>query len=234
MHALIRKGNGEYYISAVFGYYSDKKNKDYYGTYYVVFDENKEKLIKQQTFNPKSKPNLELMVLIVEPDTAGWNEDEHGFGGVEFLSKDDIDYITYKGECPEDIMRKCHELDDSFQYTEYNEIHDAHDIDRLMNVSGYFHDAYIKEIKETENGLYVLFDGAWGCRIELYFEGDISYDLGYRADPENHDQWWYGSTMLIRDGFIYFIDDDDMTVEAIEPGYCWFKARKVKYKVIPD
>ena len=46
MHAIIRKGNGEYYISAVFGYYSDRKNKDYYGTYYVVFDEKKEKLIK--------------------------------------------------------------------------------------------------------------------------------------------------------------------------------------------
>lgn len=233
MHAIIRKGNGEYYISAVFGYYSDKKDKDYYGTYYVVFDENKERLIKQQTFNPKSKPNLDLMVLIVEPDTSGWNEDEHGFGGVDFLTKDEVDYITYKGECPEDIMRKCHEIDSSFRYKEYNEIHDDHDIERLMSVSGYFHDAYIAEKKETDGGLYVRFDDVWGCSIEMFFEGDVSYNTDSR-DSDDAEVWWYGSTMIRQGGYIYFVDDDDMKVEDIKPGYCWFKARTVKYRVIPD
>ena len=46
MHAIIRQGNGKYYISAVFGYYSDVKSEDDYQRYlesihtpyYVVFN----------------------------------------------------------------------------------------------------------------------------------------------------------------------------------------------------
>ena len=44
MHAIIRKGNGEYYTSAMFGYYSDKKSEYNYGAYYIVLDETKEHL----------------------------------------------------------------------------------------------------------------------------------------------------------------------------------------------
>lgn len=33
MHAIIRQGNGQYYISAVFGYYSDVKLEDDYQRY---------------------------------------------------------------------------------------------------------------------------------------------------------------------------------------------------------
>ncbi len=29
-------------------------------------------------------------------------------------------------------------------------------------------------------------------------------------------------------------DEDNMRVEDIREGYCWFKARKVAYRVIPD
>lgn len=36
------------------------------------------------------------------------------------------------------------------------------------------------------------------------------------------------------DGFVYFVDEDDMMVEKIEPGYCYFKARHVKDRIIPD
>lgn len=54
MHAIIRQGNGKYYISSVFGYYSDVKSEDDYqrylerihSTYYVVFNEEKTKIDK--------------------------------------------------------------------------------------------------------------------------------------------------------------------------------------------
>ena len=33
MHAIIRQGNGKYYISSVFGYYNDVKSEDDYQRY---------------------------------------------------------------------------------------------------------------------------------------------------------------------------------------------------------
>lgn len=44
----------------------------------------------------------------------------------------------------------------------------------------------------------------------------------------------YGSTVIINDGFIYFVDEEDMTVDQISEGYCWFKARHMKYRINPD
>ena len=233
MHAIIRKGDGEFYTSAVFGYYSDKKSEYNYGAYYIVLDEEKEHLKKQQVFDPKKKPQLDLMVLIIDADNTGWSEDEHGFGGVDFLPKDEALMIIRDGVCPEDILRKCRELDSTYHYTEYNEIVDESDIERLMNVSGWFHDAVIAEMKENDGVLRVVFDGVWGCKIEMFFEGDVSYNTDSR-DPELYDPYWYGSTMICQDGYIYFVDDDDMKVEDIKEGYCWFKAKRVRYRVIPD
>lgn len=43
-----------------------------------------------------------------------------------------------------------------------------------MNVTGWFHDAFIKELEEDNNVLRVLFDGSWGCKIEMFFEGKVS------------------------------------------------------------
>ena len=40
--------------------------------------------------------------------------------------------------------------------------------------------------------------------------------------------------LLMENGFIYFVDEDDMTVEDIGQGYCYFKARNMKYRIIPN
>ncbi len=50
MHAIVRKGNGEFYTSAVFGYYSDNKSEYKYGAYYIILDEDKEHLVKKEVF----------------------------------------------------------------------------------------------------------------------------------------------------------------------------------------
>ena len=137
------------------------------------------------------------------------------------------------GITSDEVLEKCRELDSRFHYTEYNEIADDTDIDRLMNVSGWFHDAVIKKMEERDDRLRVLFDGVWGCKIEVFFEGDISYNTESR-NPEFYDPYWGGSTMIHQNGYFYFVDEDNMKVEDIREGYCWFKARKVAYRVIPD
>ena len=35
-----------------------------------------------------------------------------------------------------------------------------------------------------------------------------------------------------RDGYFYFVDDEE-EIKEINNEYCWFKAKKVTYQVIP-
>ena len=37
----------------------------------------------------------------------------------------------------------------------------------------------------------------------------------------------------IDNGFVYLIDDD-VSINDINSSYCWFKARSMKYRAIPD
>ena len=104
---------------------------------------------------------------------------------------------------------------------------------RLMLVSGYFHDACISKLKKQDDALYVLFNGTWGCSIEVWLAGDVSYSVKSR-DPENCDPYWFGSSVLMEDGWIYFVDDEYVSIKDITDEYCWFKARTLKYHVIPD
>lgn len=118
---------------------------------------------------------------------------------------------------------------ESITYHRYLDI-----IENLEWASGGFHDACIQECKLQDDGsLYVKFDGTWGCKVEVWFWGDVEYDISSR-DPDECDPYWYGSTVIIWDDFVYFVDEEDMTVDQISDGYCWFKARHMKYRIIPD
>ena len=78
---------------------------------------------------------------------------------------------------------------------------------QLMLITGDFHDARIVEIEERADGsLRVLFDGVWGCDVELYFEGDVTYCTDSR-NPMDYDPYWGDSQIAFRDGFIIFYDD---------------------------
>ncbi len=235
MHGIIRTGNGKYYTSAIFGYYSDKEEEYDYEAYYIVFDESKSRLIKKFEYNPESRPHLDLQVLLVDGNRSQWVRCENSrYGGVDFLPKKTALELISMNELPDDILRKCREIDNNFHYSEMNVITNNDDIKRLMLVSRGFHDAGIKEIKELdEDSLYVRFDGTWECEIEMYFEGDVSYCIESR-NPESDNLDWFCSSIMIQDGFIYFVDEDEMTVEDITDEYCWFKARRIRYHVIPD
>ena len=62
---------------------------------------------------------------------------------------------------------------------------------------------------------------------------DLEYDTSSR-NPDYYDPYWYGSTIIIKNGFVYFIDEDNISVDEITEGYCYFKARHMKYRIIPD
>lgn len=241
MHAIIRQGNGKYYVSAVFGYYNNiKSTNDYqryieriHSPYYIVYDEQKEHLVKCFAMKPHTT-HLIPLVLIVDSSTKDWIVDENGIGGIDFLPREVADKLTETGELPQDIKEKCLSIDEAFMYEEYHEIKTESDIENLEYASGGFHDAYIEEHRMLKDGtLYLLFEGVWGCKIELWLWGDLEYDTSSR-DREEYLPYWLSSSLFFQDDFIYFVDEAEMTVEQINEEYCWFKARHMKYHIIPD
>lgn len=149
-----------------------------------------------------------------------------------FLPKKVIDdYI--KNGLPEEVLAKCRDYDAANPFQEDQPVKTEKDIENLMWVSGGFHDAMIERIEEIPNGFKVLFDGVWGCRIEVTFSGDVAYDTESR-DPEKEIPYWYGATVTMQDGFIYMIDEEMASIEKINNKYCWFKARNMTYRVFPE
>ena len=145
-------------------------------------------------------------ILIVNADQSKWIKDEQGAGCVDFLDRALLDSFLDAEDQPQDILEKCHDMDAGYVYANIQEIKSERDIENLEWASGGFHDARIakKEIQE-DGALYLRFDGIW-----------------------------FGSTVILQDGFVYFIDDNNMKVERVTPGYCYFRARHMKYCIIPD
>ena len=241
MHAIVRQGEGKYYVSAVFGYYRDitatddyeKYIEEIHRPYWVVWDEKHNRLIRWLSMVPNTK-YLIPQILIIDSDQSNWVKDEDGVGCVDFLSRELLDTFLDAENQPEDVLEKCRMMDRGYIYNDTPEIRTQQDIDNLEWASGCFHDARIATEELQDDGtLYLRFDGTWGCEIEVWFWGDLEYDTSSRNSDEC-DPYWYGSTVLLENGFVYFVDEDDMTVEKIEPGYCYFKARHMKYRIIPD
>lgn len=240
MHAIVRLGNGKYYISAVFGYYKDITAKGNYERYiqkihkpyWIVWDEDKKRLIRWQHMVPNTQYIIP-QVLIIDIDQSNWNMDSEGVGCVDFLSRELLDSFLDKEDQPEDILQKCRLMDKGYVYEELKEIKDQKDIDDLQCAAGGFHDAFIaKENLQDDGTLHLRFEGVWGCQIEMWLWGDLEYDTSSRH-LEDYDYWWYGSTILQEHGFIYFFDDDNMAVDKIGESRCYFKARHMRYRIIP-
>ena len=263
MHAIIRQGEGKYYVSAVFGYYKDitatddyeKYLQNIYNAYYVVWDAEGKRLARCLAMVPDTKyilPDLPTIaapnrlwrepsqiyiipqVIIIDANQGNWRKDEEGVGCVDFLNRDLLDSFLDRDEQPKEILDKCRAMDAGYVYEETTEIKTEADIVNLSWASGGFHDAFIAKGELMGDGtLYLLFDGTWGCKIEVWFWGDLEYDTS-SMNSDEYDHFWLGSTVILQDGFVYLINDDDMTVDKIAPGYCYFKARHMKYRIIPD
>ncbi len=241
MHALVCQRNGKYYVSAVFGYFKDitatdeyeKYLQEIYKPYWIVWDEDKKRLIRWTAMAPNTK-YLILQILIIDSNQENWNMDEQGVGCVNFLSRELLDSFLDEEVQPEEILEKCRLMDAGYTYEETPEIKSRKDIDNLVRASGGFHDARIAiEELQQDGTLYLRFDGTWGCEIEVWLWGDLEYDTSSR-NPKEYDPYWFGSTIILQDGFVYLVDEENMTVEKIDKGFCYFKARHMKHKIIPN
>ena len=234
MYALIRQGSGKYYGSTVFGFYKEGSDPYDFDEYYIVLNEEKNRLIRQFEFEPR-KRFLNKLVLLTDDDQEGWHVDKNGYGEAAFLSKEQVLELTLEETQPEELLKKCLEIDQNYHYEECQEIRSEKDIERLMLTAGGFHDGVIIKLeKRTDDLLYILFDGIWGCQIELFFRGNISFCIGNK-DPEEDDPYWF-SASLIRDaeGYFYLVDEEGVEPGEDLEGFCWFKGKALQYRVIPN
>lgn len=238
MYAIVRNKDGSHYTSAVFGYFCRITAADDYQRYlegihnqfYVVLNEAKDSLIKKHIF-PSDNKYLDPQVLIVEADQQDWTFEDDTHGCVDFLRC--VDFYADELAIDPVLLGQCITMDAMHRYNECVEIKTEKDIENLMWVSGGFHDAYVEKHEQIDGTVYVLFAGVWGCKIEMWFEGEAAYSVASR-DPEEDDPTWYCSSLLIHDGFFYLVDEENMKAEDIDNTYCWFRSRRVKYHVIPN
>lgn len=181
MHAIVRQGNGKYYVSAIFGYFEDITATDDYekyiqsihNPYWIVWDKEKKHLIRWLNMVPNTMYIIP-QILIVDSNRENWNVNDNGEGCVDFLSRELLDSFLDNEYQPEDILEKCRSMDSGYVYEEIQELKDQRDIDNLDWASGGFHDARIaKEELQQDGTLYLRFDGTWGCEIEIWLWEDL-------------------------------------------------------------
>ena len=237
MYAIVMNPDGTYYTSPIFAYYCkitatddyEKYRQSIYNRFYVVLNPNGTSLVKQYVFNP-AKEFLKPSIHIVDTRTDAWIKDEDGHGCVAWLA--DVDFDADVLEIEPHLLEKCYQIGKEEQYQEYVDIETEGDIQNYLHVSGYMHDARVESFKQEGDTLHVLFDGCWGLKIELWFSGDVSYSLGDRTDPLA-DPYWYGANVQKENGYYWLIDDDEAQISDITDEYCYFKAKHIRYRVIP-
>lgn len=242
MYAIVRQGNKKYYTSTVFGYFHDIKSEDdhqrylerIHSPYYIVWNEEKTHLIKVFAMQPNTK-YLIPQILIVDTNKDNWiYNNETNMGCVNFLSREIADRLCDTREISPEIFKKCLLLEKSVRYNPCPEVKTEKDIADLYFVSGGFHDARIQSLRFLDNDtLHIHFDGIWGCEIDIWFWDDVSYCVE-SLNPDLFDPYWYSSSIFFENGYIYLVDESDMTAEKITDNYCWFKAKHMKYRIIPN
>lgn len=237
MHAIVNLPGGRPYLSPVFGYYINKPVTaaearfltGYRSPFYIVWNPDGSGLMKCPLMVPEVK-HMIPQILVVDGDCSDWNLNEEGEGCVSFLDKELID----SGELPEPVLRKCKSAYQDYVYPDTPEIKTEQDIANFMRATCGLHDACIaEEHLDADGTLHIHFEGIWGCEVDVWFWGDLEYDTSGR-DPEKWDPYWFGATLLLHDDFIYLLDDDEAAVETIDSASCYFKARHMKYKIIPN
>ncbi len=228
MYALLRNQDGTHYGSVVFGLSHDVPQKPY-GDFCLVLNQEKTVLVKKYAFQQET--GLDLKVVITDGDKTGWIRENEYKEIQAFLKGADLSQAEIS--LPRELLERCIQMDREYVYQEYPEIRCEKDIDDLMWASGCFHDGEVAACTRQGEDLYVLFTGIWGCKIEMWFEGDADYCL----DTENIGTWaapYFLDSSFFREGDYYYLaEDEKQSSKDFTPEDRWFRGKRVRYHVIP-
>ncbi len=247
MHVIVRQGNGKYYVSAVFGIYrdTDEEKDDFLlddkSAYYIILNEEKTALVRQYYTDYSINYGIRT-ILEVESSAEGWTVDNNGLGGVDFLPKALALKLTDGKVIPQSLLQKCLEIDRSFCYDEYREVLGEKDAADFRAATNDLYEVKLKAFVELEPGeYYALFEDGWGFDLEMWFGGNVNYNL--QSDLYRCNSKWIGAQFGIYNGTIYLTDsfdgpeaifDDEPALDEYRQScFRWIKAERARYRIIP-
>ena len=127
MYAIVREGDGKFYTSMVFGFYKSSDNFDYKNRFWIVLNKAKTALVKQHVLQQNTK-NLIPMVLITDADESCWNKISENEESVNFLPTGELLSLIDSDSVPNELTRKCIEMDSAYQFESIRTINTDDDI----------------------------------------------------------------------------------------------------------
>ena len=172
-----------------------------------------------------------MLVLIVDGDTSDWIAESEEEQAVDFLPADKLLSWVQDGAVPGELLQRCIALDAAYCYEPVREIGTQKDIEDFLWATGSLHDAFIAGLRREGENIRALFDGVWGCRVEIVFEGEA---VCHRRRGVHYFDEWLDCSVALADGFVYLIDCDGVTPDELDEDRDWFRARRMKYRIIPE
>lgn len=132
------------------------------------------------------------------------------------------DYVYVERVYTEYIKRAYHKTTD---------VKNEQDIKELLQVAGDFHDAYIDSLSFTDDTVHAVFGVFYDIKLEVWFQGDAAFSSGRRL-PDDF-VGWLGASLIAENTYFYLVDEPAVTAKDLHSPYCWFRGRKLSYRVIP-
>lgn len=243
MYAIVRQKDGSHYTSVVFGYFWYVTTQDDYERYlasnqryfYIVLNREKTGLIAQLEFEPENE-YPDPLIIVTDHSQDDWITDDNGYGCgcVNFFDPKSLLRDVREGKVSSADTKKCIVKDREYVYSEYVCVDSQLGLDDLYRAAGEFSDSYLKEVKKLSEGeVYVLFEGFWGCSVEMWFKGEADYKINPKIIGMRT-AYWDESTLDFFDGIYYLSDYPSASPNEHYENETWFKGKELKYRIIPN
>lgn len=230
MYAVVGNEYGLIYPSVVFGHYKEIfKGKEH--DYYIVLNESKDRLVKKYDYERKSKDVYEY-VSLMDLDVSDWNLSNKNYGQIDFFDSSLPDLVS-NDSVTLDLLSKCIEIDNAYDYKKWNDIQTEEDIKKLDDFVCNFHDAYVSNISlnKEDDSVTLTMGGIGHFSVEMCFYDWASFNARIYDVPADY---WYCSNMYFKDGYFCLINDDECGITTDNYDYTWFRGKKAKYRIVPD
>ena len=222
-YGIIKNNDGSTYVSPIFALkYAGWKSEA------IIFDETFTQIKKLQIW----KPGIEIHrnIFLLEND---YGFDKKDWVGLDWVIDDKKIFksLRFGKSVSIDLFPQFKDYTQKIELPDYFEIKTEKDIFSLEEVSMGFHDSYIREYTETDDGIIIRFDTTWDCFITVTFDGvteaDFKEKVGQILDSEikKTDE---GFSFTVIDGFAGWIDGCDYDFEI---GVPYIKCKKIFWQI---
>ncbi len=200
----------------------------------VYFDSNLGELKTYFCMNPKRQGFI--VDASTQDDWIKLNNDVEGYSWIlPYIKQEKDSFIILNGY----DIDKCKALQNSVLIPDWHEIKTTKDVESVMCASFGFHDSCVDTLEKSGDKMKIVFDNSgWGCNIEFELIGNPETNLvqNYGAGGLNELDYYdliFCSSMFFENGFVYWVDDDKVnSTKDIKSDYFYFKANRVRWKLI--